>query len=83
MSYYVYLLKCNDNSLYCGYTNDLAKRIKTHNDGLGAKYTKPRLPVVLVYHEVFETKSDALKREAEIKKLTRPQKLRLISKGEN
>lgn len=82
MSYYVYIVKCSDSSLYCGYTNDIEKRIKTHNDGLGAKYTKSRLPVSLVYLEEAETKSDALKREAAIKKLTKKQKLVLISKGE-
>ena len=82
MAYYVYIVKCRDSSLYCGYTNDIEKRIKTHNDGLGAKYTKSRLPVSLVYFEEAETKSDALKREAAIKKLTKKQKLVLISKGE-
>lgn len=82
MAYYVYIVKCRDSSLYCGYTNDIEKRIKTHNDGLGAKYTKSRLPVRLVYFEEAETKSDALKREAAIKKLTKKQKLVLISKGE-
>ena len=82
MSYYVYIVKCSDSSLYCGYTNDIEKRIKTHNNGLGAKYTKSRLPVSLVYLEEAETKSDALKREAAIKKLTKKQKLVLISKGE-
>ena len=82
MAYYVYIVKCSDSSLYCGYTNDIEKRIKTHNSGLGAKYTKSRLPVSLVYFEMAETKSDALKREAAIKKLTKKQKLVLISKGE-
>lgn len=80
-AYFVYLLECRDGSLYCGYTNDVEKRVKTHNDGLGAKYTKSRLPVKLAYFEEFSSKSDALKRECAIKKLTRPQKLKLIKEG--
>lgn len=78
--YYTYILKCADNTLYCGYTNELTKRIETHNSGKGAKYTKPRLPVELAYFEEFGTKSEALKRECEIKKLTREQKIKLIEK---
>lgn len=78
--YYVYLLKCVDNSLYCGYTDDIDKRIKVHNSGKGAKYTRSRLPVSLAYHETFETKSEAMHREAEIKKLSRVEKLNLIGK---
>lgn len=76
--YYVYMLKCADGSLYTGYTNDLQKRAGVHNSGRGAKYTKSRLPVRLVYSEEHESKSSALKREAEIKKLTRAQKEKLI-----
>ena len=76
--YYVYMLKCADGSLYTGYTNDLQKRVDVHNSGRGAKYTKSRLPVRLVYSEEHESKSSALKREAEIKKLTRSQKEKLI-----
>lgn len=76
--YYVYMLKCADGSLYTGYTNDLQKRVGVHNSGRGAKYTKSRLPVRLVYSEEHESKSSALKREAEIKKLTRAQKEKLI-----
>ncbi len=79
--FYTYILECKDKSLYCGYTTDLEARIATHNEGKGAKYTKSRLPVKMVYHECLETKSEALKREAAIKKLTRRQKLKLI-KGE-
>ncbi len=79
--YYVYLLRCSDDSLYCGYTNDLSARIKTHNSGKGAKYTKSHLPVTLCYAERFETKSEALKREAEIKKLRRCDKEKLILQG--
>ncbi len=81
--FYTYILECCDKSLYCGYTNDLDGRIKTHNEGKGAKYTKSRLPVRLAYFEAFETKSEALKREAAIKKLTRKKKLELINGGVN
>lgn len=79
--YYVYLLRCSDDSLYCGYTNDVSARVDTHNSGKGAKYTKSRLPVALCYFETFETKSQALKREVEIKKLKRPAKEALILQG--
>ena len=75
---YVYILECSDSSLYTGWTNNLEERIKAHNDGRGAKYTKSRRPVRLVYHEEFETKSEALSREAKIKKMTRKEKLMLI-----
>jgi len=77
--FYVYLLECRDGSLYCGYTTDIQKRLIVHNSGKGAKYTKSRLPVKLAYFEECETKSDALKREAAIKKLKRHQKLELIN----
>lgn len=77
--FYVYLLECKDGSLYCGYTNDVKKRLIAHNTGKGAKYTKSRLPVKLVYQEEFNTKSEALKREAAIKKLKRYQKIALIN----
>ena len=77
-SYYVYLLKCSDESLYCGYTDDLVKRVKTHNMGKGAKYTRARLPVKLVYFEEFSDKKEALKREREFKKYSRLQKEELI-----
>ena len=75
---YTYILKCSDNTLYTGWTNNLEKRIKDHNDGKGAKYTKARRPVELVYYEIFETKDDAMKREYAIKQLTRTQKMLLI-----
>ncbi len=78
---YVYILLCSDNTLYTGWTNNLEKRIKTHNDAKGAKYTKARLPVKLVYFEEYESKSDALKREASIKKMSRKEKQTLIKKG--
>lgn len=75
---YIYIVLCNDNSLYTGWTNDLENRIIAHNIGTGAKYTKMRLPVKLVYSEILNTKSDALKREIEIKKLSRKKKLKLV-----
>lgn len=75
---YTYILKCSDNTLYTGWTNNLEKRIKDHNDGKGAKYTKARRPVELVYYEIFESKEDAMKREYAIKQLTRTQKMLLI-----
>lgn len=75
---YTYILRCADGTLYTGWTNDLEKRLAAHNAGTGAKYTRPRRPVILVYHEVFETKEAAMRREWEIKHLSRLQKLRLI-----
>lgn len=77
--YYVYLLKCKDNSLYCGYTDNIEKRISVHNSGKGAKYTRSRLPAELVYYEEFSEKREAMKREYEIKKLTRTQKTELVN----
>lgn len=76
--FYVYILKCSDDTLYTGYTVDLDNRINTHNNGLGAKYTRGRLPVELVYEEVCDSKSSAMKREISIKKLSRGEKIRLI-----
>lgn len=81
-AYYVYLLKCADGTLYCGYTNDLNARVKVHNSGAGAKYTRSRRPVQLVYYEQFETRPEALRRECTIKRMTRTQKLTLIHKKE-
>ena len=74
-----YILKCADNTLYTGWTTDLQKRLNAHNQGKGAKYTRSRRPVTLVYHEIFETKEEAMRREAAIKKLSRSQKERLIA----
>lgn len=73
-----YILRCSDGSLYTGWTNDIKKRLKAHNEGTGAKYTRGRTPVELVYLEVFETKQEAMKKEAAIKKLTKGDKLQLI-----
>ena len=74
----VYILECNDGTLYTGWTNDIDKRFKAHNDGKGAKYTKGRRPLKLVYLEELETKSEALKRENDIKKMTKDKKRQLI-----
>lgn len=73
-----YVLECADGSYYAGYTNNLAKRTATHNARKGAKYTKARLPVKVIYHEVYETKQEALRREYAFKQLTRKQKETII-----
>ena len=78
MTWHCYLLECADNTLYCGITNDLNKRIAAHNSGEGAKYTRGRTPVRLVYAENCEDKSAALKREMQIKSLSREKKRTLI-----
>lgn len=75
---YTYILQCSDGSLYCGWTNNLEKRVNSHNAGTGAKYTKCRRPVILVYYETFETKEEAMRREYAIKQLSRAQKEKLI-----
>ncbi len=75
---YTYMVECGDGSLYTGWTNHLAKRIQNHNQGKGAKYTRSRLPVHLVYYEVFATKQEAMQRECAIKKLKHKDKLQLI-----
>ena len=76
---YTYILECIDGTLYCGWTNDLEKRLKAHNDGRGAKYTRSRLPVKIVYFEEFESQTEAQRREYQIKRLTRKEKLDLIN----
>lgn len=75
------MLECRDGSFYTGWTNDLPKRIARHNSGKGGKYTASRLPVKLVYYEVFETKQEAMRREYAIKQLTRKEKMKLIARG--
>lgn len=77
--WYVYILECSDLTLYTGISNDVEKRIETHNNKKGAKYTKTRTPVKLMYQCEFETKSLAAKEEWRIKQLTRKQKKDLIS----
>lgn len=82
MDYFVYILKCKDKTLYIGYTNNLEKRLKAHNESkTGAKYTKGRRPVKLIYSEKFKTLSEALKREAKLKNFTKKEKLELIKNG--
>ena len=84
---YTYLLKCADDTLYCGWTNQLDKRLKAHNEGKGAKYTRGRRPVSLAYYEIFETKEEAVSEkyitdvvcEAAIKRLSRKDKLDLVA----
>lgn len=75
---YTYIVKCSDKTFYTGWTNDLKKRIEMHNSGKGAKYTKARLPVELVYYEAFDTKEEAMSREWYIKRLSRSEKQKLI-----
>ncbi len=77
--YFVYMLRCNDDSLYTGSTTDIEERIAQHNCGKGSKYTRSRLPVALAYSEECISKSAALKREAAIKKLSRGEKIKLIA----
>lgn len=78
---FVYMVECSDGSLYTGWTTDVEARVATHNSGEGAKYTRSRLPVKLVYSEEVEDRSTALKREAAIKKMTRANKKKLINQG--
>lgn len=79
--HYVYILLCRDGTLYTGYTTDPARRLEEHNKGTGAKYTRSRLPVSMVYIEEGDDLSWGLRREAAIKKLTRREKLKLIEKA--
>lgn len=76
---YTYILKCADGTFYCGWTNNLEKRLAAHNAGTASKYTAPRRPVELIYTERFATKQEAMRREYRIKQLTRQQKIELIS----
>ena len=78
MAWYVYMLRCGDGSLYTGCTDNVSRRLAAHQSGKGAKYTRSRLPVSLVYQEEVPDKPAALRREAAIKRLTRAQKLKLI-----
>ena len=76
--HYFYVLECSDNTLYAGYTNNLEKRVATHNSGKGAKYTKVRTPVKCVYYEIFECKQEAMRKEYAFKQLKRSEKLNYI-----
>ena len=75
---YTYIVECSDGTLYTGWTTDLERRIRCHNSGTGAKYTRSRLPVHLRYYEVHNTKEEAMQREYRIKKMSRAEKLALI-----
>ncbi len=77
-----YLLRCADGSLYCGWTNCMQKRLAAHNAGTGSKYTRSRLPVTLAYSEHHETREEAMKREAAIKRMSRAEKERLIQSAD-
>lgn len=77
-TFFVYILLCNDNTLYIGYTTNLNNRLSQHNNKKGAKYTRGRTPVILVFWESFATKSEALKKEFALKQLSRAKKLELI-----
>ena len=82
MSWFIYMLRCGDGTLYTGYTDDVQRRLAVHNSGKGAKYTRSRLPVELVYWEELPDKSAAMRREAAVKRLTRPEKLKLLNEKE-
>ena len=79
MPHFAYILRCADGTLYTGYARDVDRRLDTHNSGRGASYTRGRRPVRLVFAESFDTQKDAMRRERQIKKLTRAQKLALIA----
>lgn len=79
MAHFVYILRCKDDSLYTGYTTDVNRRLKVHNQGKGAKYTRGRLPVSLVYYEEVSSRSEGLKLESAIKKLSKKEKEDLVS----
>lgn len=78
MNYSCYLLKCSDGTFYCGISNDVPARVQVHNKGKGSRYVRNRLPAVLVYVEQCGSKGDALRREIEIKRMSRQQKIQLI-----
>lgn len=80
---YTYILRCADGTLYTGWTNDLDRRLTAHNRGTASKYTRPRRPVAFAYVEAHETKEEAMRREWEIKRLTREEKLALAASPEN
>ena len=82
-AYYCYIVRCCDDTLYTGITNNLERRIAVHNKGKGGAYTASRCPVELVYSEYIGSKGDALRRELQIKSLTRVQKLALINEKEH
>lgn len=79
---FTYILRCADGTFYTGWTNDLEKRLKSHNEGTASKYTRARRPVEMVYYEEFETKQAAMQREYALKQLSRAQKAAIIEKKE-
>ncbi|NHJ87456.1 MAG: GIY-YIG nuclease family protein [Asgard group archaeon] len=84
MKYFVYMVVCSDGTLYTGYTTNLSERIKQHNsNSQGAKYTRTRQPVKLAYYEIKNNQRNAMRREREIKRLTRSEKLKLIEDFRN
>lgn len=83
MSWFVYMLRCGDGSLYTGYTDDVERRLAVHRSGKGGKYTRSHLPVTLVYREELPDKSAAMRREARIKRLSRQEKLALLKDAED
>lgn len=80
---YAYIVKCSDGTLYTGWTTDIENRICTHNSGKGAKYTRARLPVTLIYYHIYDTKQEAMREEYRIKQLSRNEKLHLINSEMN
>lgn len=83
MAHYVYIVECADGTLYTGYTTDIERRIAEHNAGDGAKYTRGRTPVTLAYSEEYDTQSEAMSREYEIKQLTRAEKDSLVASADS
>lgn len=81
MKYFTYILRCNDGTLYTGWTTDVKRRLNEHNKGTGSKYTRARLPVKLVYYELHNSKQDAQKREYAIKQYNKKKKEKLIAGG--
>ncbi len=81
MKAWVYILRCSDGSLYTGWTNNIEKRLASHNSGTASKYTRCRRPVEMIFKERFATKEEALSREAEIKSMTRAKKLLIVDQG--
>ncbi|WP_434531302.1 GIY-YIG nuclease family protein [Haloarcula sp. NS06] len=80
--YHVYVLRCSDNTFYTGYTTDVERRVREHDDGNGAKYTRGRTPVELIHVESFDSQSDAMSREYEIKQYSRAEKERLVESND-
>ena len=81
--HFFYVLECSDGSYYAGYTNDLERRLRVHNDGKGAKYTRAKLPVQYIYHERYDLKREAMQAEYRFKQLKRYEKEQYIGKGQD